>query len=50
MPRTCRFALALITLVAAAAGSALYASDPVAVYARVDRVVMTPAEGTPNTI
>jgi hypothetical protein len=50
MPRTCRFPLALITLVAAAAGSALYASDPVAVYARIDRVVMTPAEGTPNTI
>lgn len=50
MPKAHRFALALITLVVAAAGSALYASDPVAVYARIDRVIMTPAEGTPNTI
>ena len=50
MPKIHRFALSLIVLVVAAAGSALYASDPIAVYARIDRVVMTPAEGTPNTI
>ena len=50
MPKVHRFVLSLITLIVAAAGSALYASDPIAVYARIDRVVMTPAEGTPNTI
>jgi hypothetical protein len=50
MPKVHRFALSLIILVVAAAGSALYASDPIAVYARIDRVVMTPAEGTPNTV
>ena len=50
MPKVHRFALSLVALVVAVAGSVLYASDPVAVYARIDRVVMTPAEGTPNTV
>lgn len=37
-------------LVIAASAAALHASDRVAVYARVDRVVMSPDENAPRTI
>jgi hypothetical protein len=42
--------LALSGLIIGAAVAALHASDPVAVYARIDRVVLAPNPETPQTI
>ena len=43
--------LLLTSLVAfAAAGTAIYASDPMALYARIDKVVLEPPAGGPETI
>jgi hypothetical protein len=42
--------LALAGLVIGLAAAALHASDPIAVYARIDRVVLAPSPEAPQTI
>jgi hypothetical protein len=50
MPRFHLVALPLAGLIIGSAAAALNASDRVAVYARVDRVVMAPDDNSPRTI
>jgi hypothetical protein len=40
----------LLGLFAVAVGAVVFASDPTAVYARVDKVVLEPTAGSPDTI
>jgi hypothetical protein len=50
MQRFRRVALTLTWLIVGVAAATLYASDPIAVYARVDRVVLAPTADAPQTI